>query len=72
MGRGVRRTCEVGADFAWHRAEDGSIGMERDELSDTGGGGAKPGADDAPRLPLFAVFVARRVLLLLTLTRLRD
>ena len=72
MGRGVRRTCGVGADFAWHRAEDGSIGVERDELSDAGGGGAKPGADDGPRPPLFAVFVAPRVLPLLTLTRLRD
>ena len=71
MGRGVRRTRGVGADLAWHRAEDGSVGMERDELSDAGGGGAKPGADDAPRPSQFVVFVATRVLPLLTLT-MRD
>ena len=71
MGRGVRRTRGVGADFAWHRAENGSIGMERDELSEASGGGAKPGADDGPRSPLFTVLVAR-VLPLLTLARLRN
>ena len=37
MGRGVRRTRGVGADFAWHRAENGAIGVERDELSEAGG-----------------------------------
>src|SRR4029077_6830088 len=68
MGRGVRRTRGVGADFAWHRAENGSIGMERDELSEAGGSGAKPGADDGPR----PTMLVARVLPLLTLARLRN
>jgi hypothetical protein len=71
MGRRVWRTCGYDADFAWHRAKDGSIGVERDELF-AGDGGAKPGADDGPRPPQFAVFVAPRVLPLLTLTRSGD
>jgi len=71
MGRGVRRTRRVGADFALHRAEDGSIGVEREELPDAGGGGGKPGADDGPRPPLLTVLVAR-VLPLRTLARLRN
>ena len=53
MGRGVRRTRGVGADFAWHRAENGAIGVERDELSEAGGSGARPGADDGAGRPCF-------------------
>jgi hypothetical protein len=36
--------------------------MERDELSDAGGGDAKPGADECRTAARFAVFVAPRVL----------
>lgn len=42
MGQRVRRTCGGDTDFAWHRAEDGPIGVERVELFEAGGVGGEP------------------------------